>query len=324
MSATTPYTRVMPDYDQFARWLIACQKQADADGTIPLSLADAICLRGLGFSTVVPGRWVVPSLPPEVRGRYPALAPFAAKPEPSITRDNATTAVPDQVVPTTASTPASYGDAQRVPAESRVDVRPKLTWRLAEALRHPDHARILRSLARADELGCKKRTLQHNLSKLPAARLNPALDRLVRAGLVLREEHWLALSVEVREALSEALRALEMGVRQAQKARARWRAETRKTHERAEGQTEGQTSTPRKRPYQPKLMPDRRHDPHAWGRSRLARRGGLAVQKEYRRLGLHPTAPATAAGQAKRDDRHGDRFRTPHRSRSQTCSRHLA
>ena len=154
MSATTPYTRVMPDYDQFARWLIACQKQADADGTIPLSLADAICLRGLGFSTVVPGRWVVPSLPPEVRGRYPALAPFAAKPEPSITRDNATTAVPDQVVPTTASTPASCGDAQRVPAESRVDVRPKLTWRLAEALRHPDHARILRSLARADELGC--------------------------------------------------------------------------------------------------------------------------------------------------------------------------
>ena len=109
----------MPDYDKLARWLIACQKQADADGTIPLSLADAICLRGLGFATVEPGGWTVPSLPPELTWRYPALAPFAAKPEPSVTRDNATTAVPDQFVLAEASTPIPTGGISPVVSRYR-------------------------------------------------------------------------------------------------------------------------------------------------------------------------------------------------------------
>ena len=182
------------------------------------------------------------------------------------------------------------------PPRADVEMTPvkRLRWRLGEALRQPDQARLLRSLAAADELGCTKRRLQQNQSRLPAARLNPAIDRMVGAGLIAREGGtWLMLSIEVRE----ALRAVEIDVSRAKKARARWRAKTRKTNER----TEGQTST-RKRTYCPRRIPDRRHNPHAWGRSRLARRGGLAVQKEYRWLGLHPTAPATAAGQAKRDE----------------------
>jgi hypothetical protein len=48
------------DVDLFARWLVAGQKHPAADGTIVLYLADAICLRLMGFWNVAPGRWKVP------------------------------------------------------------------------------------------------------------------------------------------------------------------------------------------------------------------------------------------------------------------------
>jgi hypothetical protein len=46
----------MIDFDRLARWLLACQKHPDADGSIMLSVADVICLRRMGFPTVVPGQ----------------------------------------------------------------------------------------------------------------------------------------------------------------------------------------------------------------------------------------------------------------------------
>ena len=105
----------MTDYDQLARWLTASQKRRGADGCIVLSLADTICLRGLGFPTVEPGRWKVPSLPPEVTWRYPNLAPLLPDPEPSARSQVSG----PMVVPAATSTPIPTGGTSPVVSRYR-------------------------------------------------------------------------------------------------------------------------------------------------------------------------------------------------------------
>jgi hypothetical protein len=121
------------------------------------------------------------------------------------------------------------------------------------------------------------------------------------------------LPVDVRQALA----AGGIGVRQPGSARARRRQKQART---VSGTvTDSQTPCPARsvasqsgtdnrqtlrtkprRPYRPHRIPDRRRHPCQWGRSMRARRGGLTVQKLYRRLGVHPTKPATEARLRKR------------------------
>ncbi len=246
-------------------------------GEVTLTAAEAAALRQVGYITIIgAGRWPAPHIPLDLLRPHASLAPLAL---------------------------FWYGpcalDPPPPPARPRraiVEMTPakRLRWRLGEAFRDPDQARILRSLAAADELGCTKRRLQQNQSKLPAARLNPALDYLVRVGLVLRHETWLMLSVEVRE----ALHAVEIDVRRAKTARAMRTAKTRTSAGTAQ---EARTRTAAcKRPYRRRPIPDWRRDRHRWGTAMRCRLGGLAVQRLYRKFGICPTAAATAARLAKR------------------------
>ena len=284
--ATLPGMRYWP---RLIDVLLAAPHRVAGDGTIHLTAAEAHVMRACGFSDAGVGRWHLPPIPtthvwiPEYLLR---LVPYLVRETPTVTACPAPVAAP--------TPPRTWRYAQRLHGDLRDDNRPSLTWRLGEALRHPVQARVLRSLAGRDEAGCKKRTLQQHLRRLPASALNPALDQLVRVGLVLREKTWLALSVEV----CEALHAVEIDVRRAKKARAMRTAKTRTSAgTRQETRTRAAAGT---RPYRRRSIPDRRLHPRQWGRSMRARLGGLTVQKLYRKFGVHPTAPATAARRAKR------------------------
>ena len=120
----------MIDYEQFGRWLVATQKSPDATEMITISVADAICLRTFGFWNVEPGRWQVPSLPPELRWRYPALASFTTNVHTAPGAPVAPASVQDRGVPATAAGPATAVPAL-LTASSRHDMLP-LTARLVQ------------------------------------------------------------------------------------------------------------------------------------------------------------------------------------------------
>lgn len=150
--------------------------------------------------------------------------------------------------------------------------------------------RVLRSLF-ASPVAMSKRTLQQRLHRVAAATLNPAIDSLVSAGLVTRTSTLLDLPPAVRANLA----TLGFGVSLARPARALTRE--RETRQETSGSRGVKRVTARSasRPLPPKGTP-------AWGRSMLARRGGLACQRAYRTRGVHPTAKATAARLEKRPD----------------------
>jgi hypothetical protein len=295
----------MADFDTFARWLIACQRHPDADGCIAVHLADAMCLREIGFWNVEPGRWKAPSLPPEIIDRYPALAEFR------MTLPDATAGQP--------RTPSDRQDATIRPAKSAiipvdavyVGISADETSRLHWALANSDHCRIVASLFARPDCGCTKRQLQQRLHRMRARDLNAALERLTDAGVVLQRAGRVELRPTVQRSLNEAV-----GTVSRPRARARRAESSRRTGpEVRTGETDltqirdagsgpvrpSKTSGPRR--YQPRPVPDRRRHPSAWGRSMRAKRGGLAVQRRYRSLGVQPTAAAMEARQRKRTER---------------------
>ena len=249
----------------------------------------------------------MPPLPPDVTWRYPALAQFAANAESRVTRDDATTPVPDQVVLADTSTPPASTPryAGRAPGDSSRPRRSVLTWRLGDALRDADRQQLLEALVRREAAPVACRRFQNSQHRLDTRRYNAALKSLIAAGFVERVKRdrvsCLVLSAEVRHLIGEA----QTGVRRAPSARAMRRAESGTSSRRAErdGRQTRARASARKRTYRPRRIPDRRHYPHQWGKSMRARLGGLSVQKLYRKFGKHPTAPATAARQAKRAQR---------------------
>src|SRR4029450_4208696 len=177
-----------------ARWLLASQKRPDADQVIILSPADAFCLRSMGFSTVIPGRWIVPALPPNLIRRYPGLARFV----------DSAPASPEMSAPQAV---AAQSDVPSAPATAGVDARPHITAqphhslsiadRLSRARTEPIQRRILSSLAQT-EACCLKRHLQQRLHRIPARDFNLALASLFASGLVAREARSLSLNPAVR------------------------------------------------------------------------------------------------------------------------------
>ena len=255
-------------------------------GVVVLTSGEAEFLRRAGFPTAATGAWTLAPLPPPwLVGRYPELTPLADpawKPPPS---------------PTEAScAPASPNSRYRpdAPASSR------WAW-LVHALT-ADQRRVLASLAAASAPSVRKRTLQQRLRRLPATGLNRALSGLIGRGVITRDGAWLVLVSEARTALFNA----GIGVRRARGARALAEGrERQRPRERQKTRARGSRQVWHRDRYGRLLaMPahgknSRRPVPPVgtsdWGRSQLARRGGLAAQRRYRAEGRCPTEAATRA-----------------------------
>jgi hypothetical protein len=188
----------------------------------------------------------------------------------------------------TTTAPASNPAAVPEPVFSPYHAKPNALANLAVVVIDDAQCRILLSLSHHPDGCCLKRTLQQSLSKVPADALNPAIDTLGFLRLVNRDGDWLILPVDVREAvITSGLAAVR------RRRAARERALTRQRHQ-------GRARNDWRSRHKSRPLPDRRRDPHGWGHSMLARRGGLAVQQLYRRTGRHPTEAATRARQARR------------------------
>jgi hypothetical protein len=289
-----------PDYPDsrvlVAVLLSAIDRLNDA-GAVNLTQDEVAHLQQAGYTAVLaPGWWSIPRLSLDLLRPHPSLARLATHwygPRALDPPSEPVTPQPERIAMTLAD---------------------RLRWRVHDALRKPDQARVLRSLAGQPDGQSSKRDLQRRLRRLPADRLNPALDGLVRVGLVAWEKvgaksAWLMLSVEVLQALAAA----GVGVRPPKIARAmrRVRATSQGSLAGNITRTTGRTAaaqympgdafrTTPKRPYRPHPIPDRRRHPRQWGKAMRRRLGGLTVQRLYRKFGVHPTAAATAARQRKR------------------------
>jgi hypothetical protein len=292
----------MPYFPRLIQLLLAAPQRIRA-GTIQLTPAEAAMLRACDFLTATAdGPWWIPELPAVLARGYPWLAQLISAERPS-----SYVAQPDQN--------QSRGEHPESPisriefAGAGMTTAARLRWRLGDALRQPDQCRVLDAVARRPECGVMRRRLQQNLRRLPAARFNPSLMALIKAGLVVQQtDRRLAPDPEVRRLLLEAGRC----VRRSRSPRA-----TRRDRREGTGQTRTRTSQPHdrdsqrhgqlqridrttQRRYRRRPIPDRRRFPRQWGYSMRARLGGLKRQQECRRLGIHPTATATAARLNKR------------------------
>jgi hypothetical protein len=286
-----------PDARVLVDVLLGASERLNVQGAVCLTAEEVVRLQQAGYVAVLaPGWWSPPRLPLDILRGHPSLARLAAHWYGPHALD-----LPQPVV----SQPASI----------EVSVADRLRWRVHDALRKTILARVLRSLAGGQDGRSSKRDLQHRLRRLPAAVLNPAIDHLVHVGLIARENGWLTLPVDVREALAAA----GVGVRRPRFARAKRRPK-------AAGRTCGpertgksaripvrlastQTTAPVRgpdnalrtaRPYRPHPVPDRRLHPRAWGRSMAAKRAGLARQRLCRAAGICATDAANAARAAQR------------------------
>ena len=256
-------------------------------------------LRASDFSSATPGSWRIPPIPTWVP--MPAHLP---KLLPQLTRVTPVTRVTPAAVshvPTAVPT-ARYRTPDRTQSttasNSQIGVRPNLRWRLAGAMRDADRQQLLEALARREDSPVACRRFQNSQHRLETPRYNAALKSLIAAGFVERVKRdrvsCLVLSAEVRHLIGEA----QTGVCRAPSARAMRRTKTRTSA--GTGQETRTRAAAGTRPYRRRQIPDRRHNPRAWGHSMRARLGGLAVQKLYRKFGVHPTAKATAARWARR------------------------
>ncbi len=272
--------------------LVAIARASDIPrSVVVLTNSEADFLRRAGFPTAATGVWTLTPVPPRwLVGRYPELAPLADpawKPPPAPTEASCAPAPPSS---------RSCPDAA---ASSR------WTWPVRTVT--VDQRRVLASLVAASDPRVRKRTLQQRLRRLPATSLNRALSGLIGMGVVARDGGWLVLVSEARTALLNA----GIGVRRAHGARA--------VAEGRERQRPRERQNTRARGPRQVWYPDTHGRLHAlpahgrnsrrpvppvgtsaWGRSQLGRRGGLAVQRLYRKFGVHPTAAATQARRVRR------------------------
>ena len=152
----------------------------------------------------------------------------------------------------------------------------------------PDQRRIILSLFRQPDGRSKKRALQQRMERLRAVRFNSTLQELITIGVIHRDGTTLSLSAELHSGLLQAGLAV-----------------TRSHHPR----TQARKPKPRKRLFYedrdghvrcvPAFTHGRRTLAPAgtskWGRQMLAKRGGLARQRQCRLRKINPTAAATAA-----------------------------
>jgi hypothetical protein len=275
----------MPHHPELIRLLVAAaatRNGVSAHGEMYLTEAQAYHLRACEFRTAAAGWWKAPPLPPDLVRAYALPAHLANGWSPP--RPTSVAALP--APPATAPNLSRY---RRAPPFVRLQA-----WLTHSATM--DQRRVLGSLCRYGDACLAKRRLQQHLHRLPAARLNDALDRLVKDGLVTRDHGWLSLPADVRGALRQA----GFGVSRPVQPRAQ-------ADHAASGRTHARRA--RRRMYYegrdgclhviPALVHGRRSLPpvgtSAWGRAMLAKRGGLACQRQCRVLGINPTAEATAA-----------------------------
>ncbi len=256
-------------------------------GEVTVTADEAGALQQAGYTAIIgAGRWPAPHIPLDLLQPYPSLAPMAL---------------------------FWYGpralDPPPPPARPRraiVEMTPakRLRWRLGDALRDPDQRQLLEALARREAGPVACRRFQNSQHRLGAPRYRAALSKLIGGGLVRRVTHdgvgCLLLSAEIRHLIRKA----RIGVRRAPSARAKRRTDSGALSQRAARRARGKCarSSTNKRPYRPRPIPDRRLNPRAWGKAMRARLGGLTVQRLYRKFGVHPTAPATAARRAQRTE----------------------
>jgi hypothetical protein len=294
----------MPYYQHLIQLITRAPHRVNAAGEIELTHATAELFRACGFPDAKPGWWRIPPIPAHAAPDWL----FRVLPQ-------LTLAVPSVPPPVTL--------APVTPVPPPVEVTPanRLRWRLQDALRTSDQRRILEAMMRRPDAPVERRRFQRALHRLTPRAFNAALSSLIAAGLVTRVTRdgvrCLALLPEARELLVEA----RVGVRRPRSARAQ---RPRKQARTVKGTVSGPVTDPKaqcparsvpsqsgtddrqtlgtkpRRPYRPHRIPDRRRQPRQWGRSMRSRRGGLTVQKLYRRLGVHPTKPATEARLRKR------------------------
>src|SRR5262245_33412079 len=111
--------------------------------------------------------------------------------------------------------------------------------------------------------------LQHRMHRIPAKRLNRGLQGLLWVGVIARQENWVVVAEDGKEALVGAV----FGVSRSKDERALTR----------------RGNKPRARRPKPALPPVGTSD---WGCSMLAKRGGYARQRLCRNQGINPTAQA--------------------------------
>jgi hypothetical protein len=276
----------VPHYSPLIFILTRALHRLSAAGEIDLTNAEAQLLRGCGFVTGTSGLWKIPPLPLAlVRGNgLPlslAAAPSAVSPP---SRDPGPAGMPSgatsQLQPSVSPWSSRYSTIRRTEAERA------LAWFWYRAT--PDQRRIILSLLRQPDGRSKKRALQQRMERLRAVRFNSTLQELITRGVIHRDGTTLSLSAELYSALLQAglaVRHRPQAPTQARKQKPRKRLfyEDRDGHVRSlPASTHGRRT----------LAPA---GTSLWGRQMLAKRGGLARQRQCRALGINPTAAATAA-----------------------------
>jgi hypothetical protein len=268
----------MPYYQRLIDRLIAAPQHVQPDGTIDLSHAEAEMFRACGFLDAKPGWWPIPPIPAHV-----PVPDFLFRLLPQLKREPTSQPPQPRLTP-----PVAPLAAAPLP----------LATRLSTAYRHPLQRCILRSLARRASGRCRKRQLQQALHRMRARDLNQALDRLVTAGLIVRDGGYLTLDSEARRLLIQAGRTVSLSAR----ARALARERARRSRARAgvryaqqEHDSDAIAAPRRHRPYRPRPVPDRRRFPSRWGRHMAAKRAGQVRQRLCRAAGICATDAATTA-----------------------------
>lgn len=303
------YTAGMSYYPRLINLLIAAPHRVTADGMIHLTPAEAEMLRACDFVDAAPGAWRFPPIPAHV-----PLPAFLARVLPQqLTRETAiVTPAPKPAAMPTSTSPSARDNAsapvcppphplpartQTAQDDSHTCNSPVLRRRVIDALRQPDHRRVLAALSRRSDGPVERRRFQRALHRLKTPAFTAALTHLIATGLVRPVTcdgvGCLLLPTDVRSLLSEA----GIGVRRPRFARTMRRRE----RHRHQGRGALVTGRSRSRCYQRRPIPNPRKDPHGWAMSMLGRLGGLAAQRSYRmRLVMNPTATATRVREARR------------------------
>jgi hypothetical protein len=257
-----------PDRAVLLRTLLEGIERLDAQGRLDLTYRALSALRQAGYVTALGrGPWPVPRLPLEMLRPHPSLAGLARF-----------WYGPNALTPPPAPPPA---------CREPMTQQQRLRWALGEIIRNDDARALLLSVARRPG-GLQRRRLQQHHRRLRAARFNAALTTLRTREIVKIST---AGVVQFVEGAAEALHALETSVRHAVWARAQ--ARRRETALKREPREIGMPRRRVRRTCRRRHLPNRHQEPHAWARSMLGRKGGLARQRQARMRGENATAKAT-------------------------------
>ena len=279
----------VPDYVGLLKALLVTKTLVDATGKVLLTDEEAARIRALGFPTAEAGRWQVPPVPPElVRDNrlFENLAigwPAHLTWTPANPRTGEGAALVDECV--RSAERFQPRPARPVPAD---------VW--LSQFGTVDHLRVLAALVRESGGVIRKRDLQQLLHRIPAVRLNRALNSLIAAGILVREGAYVTLPAHVRSVLLRpgvlVNQRLVPRALAPQRDEGRLRSARHPTHARElPGGDSGWSQYSRIAVRRRRPLP--RVGTSAWGRSMLAKRGGYARQQQCRVRGINPMAKAT-------------------------------